>query len=87
MHKIGLWIALTRHMFFNCLKIFKPSNVGARVAMLTFSSQISKLWPRFKLVGLKNLSWPFGFFWIHPMFAGLKKFVWPLFALFWPFTR
>jgi len=27
-----------------------------------FLGQISKIWPRFKLVGLKNCSWPFGLF-------------------------
>jgi len=41
-----------------------------------FSGQTSEIWPRFKLVGLKNFCWLFGFFWPHLKLADLKKFVW-----------
>ena len=41
--------------------------------------------PRFKLVGLKNFSWPFGLFWPHLKSAGLKC-VWPVGSFFGFFT-
>jgi len=31
----------------------------SRVARLAFFGQLSEIWPRFKLVGLKKFSWPF----------------------------
>ena len=50
-----------------------------RVARLAFLGQISKIWPRFKLVGLKSFSWPSGLVWPNIKSVGLKKFVWPFF--------
>jgi len=38
-----------------------------------FLGQISKIWPRFKLVGLKSFSWPFGLFWPQLNLASLKN--------------
>jgi len=51
-----------------------------------FSGQISEIWPRFKLVGLKNFSWPFGLFWPRPKLAGLYKMClafWLFFGFFY----
>jgi len=38
----------------------------------------------FQLVGVKNFSWPFGFFWPHLKLVDLKN-VFSHLALFWPF--
>ena len=48
---------------------------SSRVARLTFFRQNFINEASFQ-VGLKNLSWPFGFFWPHLKLAGLKKCVW-----------
>ena len=67
-----------------------PANNAARVAKLAFFTSFQVGWPnsfqvgwppRFKLVGLKNFSWPFGFFWPHLKLAGLKNCIWPFFTL------
>jgi len=36
--------------------------VNIRIARLAFLGQISKIWPRFKLVVLKKFNWSFGLF-------------------------
>jgi len=46
--------------------------------------QISEIWLCFKLVGIKNFIWPYGFFWHHLKLIGLKN-VFIYLALVWPF--
>jgi len=46
-----------------------------------FLGQISKIWLRFKLVGLKNFTWTFG---LTSSWLALKN-SFGLLALFWPF--
>jgi len=41
----------------------------------SFLGQISEIWPRFKLVGLKRIIWSSGSFWPHLKLVGLKRFV------------
>jgi len=36
---------------------------GSGLPVWPFKGQISKIWPRFKLVGLKNFGCPSGLFW------------------------
>jgi len=38
-----------------------------------FLGQISEIWPRFKLVGLKNFNWPFGFLGLIPSWLAFKN--------------
>jgi len=45
-----------------------------------FLGQNSKIWPRFKLVGLKNFSLPFGSVWPNLKLVGLKKLAWPFYT-------
>jgi len=53
---------------------------------LAFLGQISEIWPRLQLVGLKNFSWHFGLFGVISSWLALKN-VFGLLALFWPFLR
>ena len=62
------------------------SIVPVRFARLAFLGQISEIWPRLQLVGLKNFSWHFGLFGVISSWLALKN-VFGLLALFWPFLR
>jgi len=57
-----------------------PAGAG-QVARLAFLGQISEIWPRFKLVGLKKFIWPLGL--ISSWLALRNSFV--FLDLFWPF--
>jgi len=57
-------------------------NVLLAVARLTFLSQISEIWSRFKLVGLKNLVGLLAFFRRRLKVTGLKKSVRPFDSFF-----
>jgi len=50
-----------------------------------FLGQISEIWPRFKLVGLKNFSWAYGFFGLISSWLVLKMYlaIWLSFGLFY----
>jgi len=64
----------------------KLYNLVAGLPGWPFLGQISDIWPRFKLVGLKILVGFLAFFWLHLKLVGLKKIFWP-FASFLAFFR
>jgi len=44
---------------------------------MAFFGLILEIGPRFKSIGLKKFSWPFGLFWPHLKLASFKECVWP----------
>ena len=62
------------HVIEHRLKAYKPL---IRLPGWPVLGQISKLWPRFQLVGLKILVGLLAFFWPSIKLVGLKKYVWP----------